>query len=573
MNLRELITHLPKAVSSGNIDHDVTGVTADSRQVKPGSVFVAIKGTDSDGHKFIETAVKKGAVAIIASIAPDERWTDSVAWVHSSDTRDALGCVASALHNDPSSQLKVAGITGTNGKTTTAFLLHHIMKDSWTRAGLLGTIKNSDGVNERGATLTTASADVIQRQLGQMVENGCRGVAMEVSSHGIHQKRVDAVKFDVAIFTNLTQDHLDYHLTMDAYYEAKKALFAGLQFQEGKKKPIAVVNLDDRYGEKLVKELDEKINIVTYGQGAHCDFKATKIVQQVRGTEFQLDNRGKSYLVRIPLIGRFNVYNCLAAIAGAAAVGIKTRDAVKALATVPQVPGRLEFVGSKGGISVFVDYAHTPDALKNACATLNDFSPRRLITVFGCGGDRDQSKRPLMGAAASEASDACVITSDNPRSEDPETIIKQIEAGMKTKAFQSVVDREEAIVGAIHAAEQGDIVLIAGKGHETYQQLANKMIQFDDRKVAAYALRDTFVVTEQKLMERFSGGKSEDNKQRNFTRKDNDGYEKRELNNDKREFGDRRPQKGSEDRKNGRYSDPTGGSNYKPKRSEDDDRG
>ena len=568
MILRELLIHLPRAVASGNLDHVATSVTADSRQVKPGSVFVAIKGTDSDGHKFIKAAVDKGAIAIVATTAPDQNCSEKVTWIHSSDTRDALGRVASALHNDPSAKLKVAGITGTNGKTTTAFLLHHIMQDSWTRAGMLGTIKNNDGINERPAKLTTASADVVQRQLAKMVDNGCRGVAMEVSSHGIDQKRVDAVKFDVAIFTNLTPDHLAYHLTLASYYEAKKALFASLQYQDGKKKPVAVINHDDRYGEKMVKELAEKINIVTYGQGAHCDFKATKIVQQVRGTEFQLDNRGKSYLVRIPLIGRFNVYNCLAAIAAAAAMGIKPRDAVKALAEVPQVPGRLELVGSKGGISVFVDYAHTPDALKNACATLNDFSPRRLITVFGCGGDRDQSKRPLMGTAASEASDACVITSDNPRSEDPEAIIKQIEAGMKTKVFQSVVDREEAIVGAINAAEQGDIVLIAGKGHETYQQLADKMIQFDDRKVAAYALRDTFVVTEQKLMERFSGGKSDD-KQRNFTRKDNDGYEKREFNNDKREFDDRRPQKGSEDRKNGRYSDPKGGNDYKPKRSED----
>lgn len=550
MTLRELITYLPKAVASGNLDHEATGVTADSRQVKPGSVFVAIKGTDSDGHKFISTAVEKGAVAIIASIAPDERWPDSVAWVHSSDTRDALGRVASALHNDPSATLKVAGITGTNGKTTTAFLLHHIMKDAWTRAGLLGTIKNSDGVNERAATLTTASPDVIQRQLGKMVENGCRGVVMEVSSHGIHQKRVDSIKFDVAIFTNLTQDHLDYHLTMDAYFNAKKALFESLQFQEGKKKPMAVVNLDDRYGEKLVKELGEQINIVTYGQGAHCDFKVTKIRQQVRGTEFQLDNRGKSYLVRTPLIGRFNVYNCLAAIAGAAAVGIKPRDAVKSLEAILQVPGRLEQVGTRGGVTVFVDYAHTPDALKNVCSTVKGLTANRLITVFGCGGDRDQLKRPLMAEVASEISDICVITSDNPRSEDPEEIIRQIAAGMKNKSYSSVVDREEAIIGAINAAEKGDVVLIAGKGHETYQQLSDKMIQFDDRKVANFALRDKELPVEEEkpFRKKFDDG---DNKFNNFTRKDNDDYQKREFrsgsrDNDRGEF--RKERRDSDDR-------------------------
>jgi UDP-N-acetylmuramoyl-L-alanyl-D-glutamate--2,6-diaminopimelate ligase len=490
MILRELLTHLPKAVAVGNLDQVAKSVTADSRTVKPGSVFVAIKGEEADGHKFIGSALKKGAVAIIAEKAPAADYNEKAVWIHSAETRKVLGTVASALAGDPSTSLKVVGVTGTNGKTTTTFLLHHIMQTAWMRAGLLGTIKFDNGVEEKDATHTTPSAEVLQSELASILENGCRGVAMEVSSHGIAQSRTDAVKFDAAVFTNLSQDHLDYHGSMDNYYEVKKSLFSGLAQQSGKKKPMAVINLDDRYGEKLVKELGDEVSIVTYGMGAHCDFKVTKIRQSVRGTEFQLDNRGKSYLVRTPLIGRFNVYNTLAAIAGAAAVGIKPRDAVKALAEAPQVPGRMELIGTKEGATVFVDYAHTPDALENACATLRDLEPNKLITVFGCGGDRDKLKRPLMGEAASQGSDLCLITSDNPRSEDPEAIIKEIEGGMKNKAYRAITDREEAIRTAVNIAGKDDVVLIAGKGHETYQQFAEETVDFDDRKVARWALRD-----------------------------------------------------------------------------------
>ncbi|MGJ8671376.1 UDP-N-acetylmuramoyl-L-alanyl-D-glutamate--2,6-diaminopimelate ligase [Rubritalea sp.] len=517
MILRELLTHLPKAVASGNLDQVAKTVTADSRKVKQGSVFVAIRGEDADGHKYIESALKKGAVAIIAEKAPAADYSEKAVWIHSAETRIVLGTVAAALAGDPSSQLKVVGVTGTNGKTTTTFLLHHIMQTAWMRAGLLGTIKFYDGVEDKDATHTTPSGEVMQSELASMLENGCRGVAMEVSSHGIAQSRTDAVKFDAAIFTNLTQDHLDYHGSMEAYYEVKKSLFSGLDQQEGKKKPKAVINLDDRYGEKLVKELGDDISIVTYGMGAHCDFKISKIRQSVRGTEFQLDNRGKSYLVRTPLIGRFNVYNALAAIAGASVVGIKPRDAVKAIGEAPQVPGRMEMVGVREGATVFVDYAHTPDALKHACATLRDLEPNKLITVFGCGGDRDPFKRPLMGQAASEGSDLCLITSDNPRSEDPEAIIKEIEAGMVNKAYRAVIDRQEAIRTAVNTAAPGDIVLIAGKGHETTQQFADETIEFDDRRIARWALRDKPVAA---LIENkpdsFKGDRFDDEKPKRF---------------------------------------------------------
>jgi UDP-N-acetylmuramoyl-L-alanyl-D-glutamate--2,6-diaminopimelate ligase len=557
MILRELLSQLPKAVASGNLDHVANGVTADSRKVKPGMVFVAIRGEESDGHKFIGSALKKGAVAIIAETAPDAETSEKIVWIHSRDTRSALGTIASAFSDNPSAKLRTVGVTGTNGKTTTTFLLQHIMKQSWTRAGLLGTITVDDGVERTEATHTTPSADILQSQLGAMVANGCRGVAMEVSSHGIEQKRIAAVQFDAAIFTNFSQDHLDYHGSMAAYFEVKKALFEGLAQQDGKKKPVAVINSDDLYGEKLVKELGDDVKVITYGMGAHCDFKVTKIKQQVRGTEFQLDNRGKSYLVRTPFIGRFNVYNTLAAIAGAAAAGIKPRDAVKALAEAPQVPGRLELVGTRDGVTLFVDYAHTPDALENVCSTLKDLNPNKLITVFGCGGDRDQMKRPLMGAVASKLSDLCLITSDNPRSEDPDAIIKDIEAGMKSKAYRPVPDREEAIRTAVNVAATGDIVLIAGKGHERYQEVAGEKILFDDRKVSSWALKDKIVELEEEKPER---ERSYDN----FDRKDKGDFKRDKFSDNKsdRREGERpeyqRPAKYGE-RRVGEQADRSGG--------------
>ena len=557
MILRQILSQLPKAVASGNLDYVANGVTADSRKVKPGMVFVAIRGEESDGHKYIGSALQKGAIAIVAETAPDADADEKIVWIHSRDTRTALGTIASAFADNPSSKLRTVGVTGTNGKTTTTFLLQHIMKQSWTRAGLLGTITVDDGVERSDATHTTPAADILQNQLGAMVANGCRGVAMEVSSHGIQQKRVAAVQFDAAIFTNFSQDHLDYHGSMVAYFDVKKALFEGLAQQEGKKKPVAVINSDDLYGEKLVKELGDDVKVITYGMGAHCDFKVTKIKQQVRGTEFQLDNRGKSYLVRTPFIGRFNVYNTLAAIAGAAAAGIKPRDAVKALAEAPQVPGRLELVGTRDGVTLFVDYAHTPDALENVCSTLKDLGPNKLITVFGCGGDRDQMKRPLMGEVASKLSDLCLITSDNPRSEDPDAIIKEIEAGMKSKAYRPVPDREEAIRTAVNVAATGDIVLIAGKGHERYQEVAGEKILFDDRKVSSWALKDKIVELEEEAPER---ERSYDN----FDRKDKGDFKRDKFSDDKRERKDgekpeyERPAKYGE-RRVGEQADKRGG--------------
>ena len=460
MILRDLISGLPRVTASGPMDADISMLTADSREAAPGVLFAAIRGVSADGHRFIDGALAAGASAVLAESAPPADLDASIAWLHAPDSRAALAELASAMNGHPWKDFSMAGVTGTNGKTTTVFLIHHIMKTAWHRAGLLGTILVDDGEKAEPAQHTTPGPVELAGLLGRMRDHGCRGVAMEVSSHGIHQKRVSAIGFDACVFTNLTQDHLDYHGTLDAYWQAKADWFHALAANPRGKKPVAVINTDDARGAELAVSLDGKLPVIRFGFNVHCDFRAGDFRQNPRGMEFRLSAKGKDYLVRAPLIGRFNVYNLLAAITAANACGIRPREAIAAIANAPQVPGRMENVGNAGGATVFVDYAHTPDALENACRTLKELDPRRLITVFGCGGDRDRGKRPLMGAAAARLSDACVVTSDNPRSEDPLAIIREIESGM------------------------------GGKGHETTQQFAAETIDFDDRKHASKALRE-----------------------------------------------------------------------------------
>lgn len=490
MILRDLASKLPRATIAGSLDLELTSVTNDSREAGPGVLFVAVRGESADGHDFIGKALEAGSPVIVAESAQPRNFSTDVTWVHVSDSRHALAVISSAFAGDAWQQLSIAGVTGTNGKTTTAFLVHHIMKTVWHRAGLLGTVTVDDGETSTPATSTTPGSLELQNLLARMRDNGCRGVAMEVSSHGIDQQRIASLGFDAAIFTNLTQDHLDYHGTMERYFDAKKSWFESLANDPLGKKPVAVVNVDDAYGAELAEALSGKLPIARFGFGVHTEYRANNLKQNARGMEFELTAKGKSFLVRAPLIGRFNVYNLLGAIAAANACGIRPRDSVAALAEAPQVPGRMENIGTVAGITVFVDYAHTPDALQNACRTLRELNPGRLITVFGCGGDRDRTKRPLMAAAASAHSDACIITSDNPRSEDPLAIIRDIESGMGGKPFKSIPDRAEAIDSIINAARAGDIILIAGKGHEAYQQFADRSVDFDDRKQAWKSLRE-----------------------------------------------------------------------------------
>ncbi|MBT8038273.1 MAG: UDP-N-acetylmuramoyl-L-alanyl-D-glutamate--2,6-diaminopimelate ligase [Verrucomicrobiae bacterium] len=488
MNLRHIIKCLPKATISGDLNKEVVGVTSDSREVVAGSIFVAVRGSDSDGQKYIPEAIKQGACAIVSEVAPGAEVNDKLCWAHVPDARAAVAALACRWNKNPSADMKVVGITGTNGKTTTAFITHAVMQKVWTRAGLLGTVQVDDGEHVTPATHTTPGPIELQATLRTMVDNGCRGVAMEISSHALEQKRTDGLQLDVAVFTNFSQDHLDYHGNMENYFAAKCRLFELLGSQEGKKKPTAVIHLDDPYGQRLVEEFEGRLYFLTYGHGVHADLRVGRAVQTVRGTEFDVSFKGRDYRVCTPYIGRFNVSNCAAALAACIAAGVKPRDAVRALADAPQVPGRMEKVGTRDGATVFVDYAHTPDALINACAALRESNPRNLITVFGCGGDRDSSKRRLMGQAAAEGSEFCIITSDNPRSEDPHSIIQDIEKGMVGKRYQSIPDRMEAIQTAVNLSGEGDIILVAGKGHETYQEVAGQRIDFDDRRAAYKAI-------------------------------------------------------------------------------------
>ena len=491
MLLRILISPLKKSTTAGPLDGEISAITADSREAGEGKLFAAIRGTSLDGHRFIPAVLASGCTAILAESAPPLDLPPSIAWLHVPDSRSALATLAATFHTQPAKTLCLAGVTGTNGKTTTVFLIHHIMKAIWHRAGLLGTIFIDDGETQTPAKHTTPGSIELNAILAHFRDNACRGAAMEVSSHGIDQKRVHDIPFDAAVFTNLTQDHLDYHGTLEKYMAAKASWFHTLAAHPNGKKPVAVINTDDPRGNDLATALEGKMPILRYGFNVRCDFRANNFFQKRDGMTFELTVKGKSYLVRAPYIGRFNAYNLLAAITTAAACGIKPRQAIAALADSPQVPGRMENVGNTGGTTVFVDYAHTPDALENACRTLKELNPRRLITVFGCGGDRDSAKRPLMAAAAARFSDILIVTSDNPRSENPDTIIAEIVKGLPKKiAHLTIPDRAEAIAAAIAQALSGDIILIAGKGHETYQQFADHTIDFDDRKKARLALRN-----------------------------------------------------------------------------------
>ena len=486
MKLNLLIDGIDVKEMSGSKGTDISSIQYDSRKVKPGSLFVAMKGEFADGHDYVSSALENGAAAILAEQGAP--FPVNVPWVRCYDTRSALSSVASAFYEHPSTKLKMAGVTGTNGKTTTAFILYHLLTASLRRCGMMGTVRYEIAGEVFEATHTTPESLDLQGLIAEMLEADCRAAVMEVSSHGLEQKRVADVEFDVGIFTNLTRDHLDFHKTMQAYYEAKRILFQQMSRQLRKGK--AIINKDDEYGRRLIKAMSGELDIITYGVSVGCDFRAGDSRSNFEGTTFELEAKGRTFVVRTPLIGRFNMYNALAALAAGSCMGINLRESIKNLADLPQVPGRLESVTDNFPFKVFVDYAHTPDALENALRTIRDLKPKRIITVFGCGGNRDVPKRMQMGAVADELSDVTIITSDNPRKEDPAAIIRDIERGFRLRkdSYTSIEDRKEAISVALHNAEAGDIVLIAGKGHETTQQFADRTIEFDDRRVARIEL-------------------------------------------------------------------------------------
>src|SRR5215472_10930705 len=423
MQLKTLLAAIPVREIIGPADRAVESIAYDSRRVQRDGLFVAVRGEKSDGHDFIGQAIEKGATVIVTERAEkNSRATCIVV----ENTRLAMANLSARFFNYPARKLKLAGVTGTNGKTTTTFLIKHICEKAGMRCGLLGTVRYEIGDRVLPAARTTPESLDLQELLGQIRDAGCRAAAMEVSSHALAQDRVRDIEWDVAVFTNLTQDHLDYHGTMENYFDAKVILFEQLARQERKKKSVAIINIDDRYGQKLVAKINNKVSVVTFGTGLKADFRASNYRMEFGGTSYQLDARGKSYLVRVPLIGRFNVANSVAALAAANALGISLREAVLSLGKSPQVPGRLEMVPAKRQFQVFVDYAHTPDALQNVIKTLQELKPRRLIVVFGCGGNRDRQKRPLMGEMTDRHADYAIITSDNPRKEDPSAIITEI---------------------------------------------------------------------------------------------------------------------------------------------------
>jgi UDP-N-acetylmuramoyl-L-alanyl-D-glutamate--2,6-diaminopimelate ligase len=484
MELSRLIRAMGAAEPKGAGDREIAGLAYDSRRVKPGTLFFALPGARADGHAFVNQAAEKGAAAIVVE---REVEVPKAATIRVPCARRAMALASAAFFGHPGRALRLAAVTGTNGKTTFAFLLKHILDSALMRAGLIGTVRYEIGDRVLPASRTTPESLDLQEMLAQMVAAGCRAAVMEVSSHALDQGRAHGLEFDVAAFTNLTQDHLDYHGTMENYFAAKRLLFAGMDEQKDRR-GTAVLNLDDRHGARLADEFSGRLSIATYGLGARGDYRASDVRIDWNGTAYRLDAGGKSYLVRLPLIGRFNVYNSLAAIAAAHRMGIEMRTVVKALADAPAVPGRLEPVPVKRPFKVFVDYAHTPDALANAIKALRDLGPGRLVVIFGCGGDRDRGKRPLMAAAVEAGADYAIVTSDNPRRENPDAILADIVKGFRAARHEVVPDRKEAIFRAVSLARPRDILLLAGKGHETYQEYADRTVPFDDVQIAREAM-------------------------------------------------------------------------------------
>ncbi|PYL07650.1 MAG: UDP-N-acetylmuramoyl-L-alanyl-D-glutamate--2,6-diaminopimelate ligase [Verrucomicrobia bacterium] len=490
MQLETLLGGLAVRQVIGRRDRAVESIAYDSRRVQRNGMFVALRGEKTDGNQFTAQAVEKGASVIVTEREESAAFAGAATCVIIKNTRRALADLATIFYGRPAQRLKMAGVTGTNGKTTTSFLIKHICEKARLRCGLIGTVRYEIGERVLPATRTTPESLDLQELLALIANAGCRAASMEVSSHALAQKRTRGIEWDVAVFTNLTQDHLDFHGTIENYFEAKAKLFTQLGQQEKKREPIAVINIDDRYGEQLLDKIDKNIAVVTYGMGVRAQFRASNYRIEFGGTSYRLDARGKSYLVRLPLIGRFNVANSMAALAAANSLGVNLRDAVTSLAKSPQIPGRLEIVPAKRQFQVFVDYAHTPDALLNVIKTLRELEPSRLLVVFGCGGNRDRQKRPLMAEVVERNADYAIVTSDNPRREDPAAIIADTEKGFRLHHYEKIVDRAEAIARAVELAHPRDIVLIAGKGHEAYQEFADRTVPFDDIQVARRAIED-----------------------------------------------------------------------------------
>ena len=474
--LKEIIYKVAIEAVKGSTDIAINKMDFDSRKIEANDVFVAIRGTISDGHDYIETAIFNGAIAIVCETLP-ETITKGITYIQVEDTNSALAYMAANYFGNPSQKIKLVGITGTNGKTTIASLLFQLFKKAGFKVGLLSTVKIVVDEIEYKATHTTPDSITINYFLKEMVDAGVEYCFMEVSSHGIHQKRTEALHFVGGIFTNLSHDHLDYHPTFAEYRDVKKSFFDHLP-----KTAFALSNIDDKNGSVMLQNTSAKK--LTYALKSYADYKAQILENQLSGLLLKINGNE----VWVKLIGTFNAYNLLAIYGTAIELGLENIEVLRLLSDLESVSGRFQFIVSKSNITAIVDYAHTPDALENVLKTINDIRTKneQLITVVGCGGNRDKAKRPIMANIATELSDKAILTSDNPRNEEPEVIINEMEQGVAPQNFKkslSITDRKQAIKTACQLAQPNDIILIAGKGHETYQEIKGVRHDFDDMKI------------------------------------------------------------------------------------------
>lgn len=477
MLLKEVIKGLDILDTKGSLDIEIDNIQYDSRKVGENDLFICVKGFTVDGHKFIDMAIEKGAKAFLVQ---EDIQRDGVTFIKVKNTREDMAKVADNFYNHPSQRFDVIGVTGTNGKTSITTFLNEILTSADNKVGLIGTIKISDGDKEIESNSTTPESRDLQDYFNQMINNGCKYCAMEVSSHALALNRVAQTKYKVGVFTNLTPDHLDFHKDLEDYRNAKEKLFYMTTNAN-------VINIDDEGGKVIyenIKNLYTKC--YTYAIDHEADFMAKDIKIEARGVSYKLVTPTYEEDIFVPVPGKFTVYNTLAVIATCYALEIPKEIVLNGLKNTGGVAGRFEAISNETGISVIVDYAHTPDALENVIKTAREFVKNRIITVFGCGGDRDTTKRPLMGDIAQKLSDICIVTSDNPRTEDPELIINDILEGLdKSKEnYKVVIDRKEAIKEAIEMAQKGDVILIAGKGHENYQVIGKVKHHFDDKEIA-----------------------------------------------------------------------------------------
>ncbi|MFV7234538.1 UDP-N-acetylmuramoyl-L-alanyl-D-glutamate--2,6-diaminopimelate ligase [Flavobacterium sp. ZB4R12] len=474
--LKDILYKVAIEAVKGSTDIAINKMDFDSRKIEGNDVFIAIRGSISEGHDFIEKAIQQGAIAVICDTFP-ETLEKGITYVQVKDTNSALAFMAANYFGDPSQNLKLVGITGTNGKTTIASLLYQLFKKAGFKVGLLSTVKILVDDVEYKATHTTPDSITINHYLKEMVENGVEYCFMEVSSHGIHQKRTEALHFVGGIFTNLSHDHLDYHPTFAEYRDVKKSFFDNLP-----KTAFVLSNIDDKNGQVMLQNTAAKK--LTYALKSYADYKAQILENQLSGLLLKINGNE----VWVKLIGTFNAYNLLAIYGTAVELGMESLEVLRLLSDLESVSGRFQFIVSNSNITAIVDYAHTPDALENVLKTINDIRTKneQLITVVGCGGNRDKTKRPIMAGIASELSDKAIFTSDNPRNEDPEMIITEMEQGVAPQNYKktlTITDRKQAIKTACQLAQPNDIILIAGKGHETYQEINGVRHDFDDMKI------------------------------------------------------------------------------------------